>query len=178
MKLILLFILVTHGTAGLVPNKKGWLTSNDFLSHCHYASTANQPRSLLANPSIDDDSYYDGDQPAPESMDPLQAIDCSNQCPPHWNEPVLQQKQTLVYPTSASVSLKCPYRAKPKARITWFKDGQLFTPELQELVSDNVTGLLVCELPRFALVRHRWANVEYLQSDDVRCRNVQMPRWE
>ena len=88
-------------------------------------------------------------------MDPFQAIDCSIQCPPHWNEPVLQQKQTLVYPTSASVSLKCPYHAKPKARISWFKDEHLFTPELQELVSDTVIRMLDCEISRFALVLHR-----------------------
>jgi len=65
----------------------------------------------------------------------LQIFDCSIQCPPHWIEPILQQKQTLVYPTSAFVSFKCPYNAKPQAKITWFKDGQIFTPELYDLVN-------------------------------------------
>jgi hypothetical protein len=54
----------------------------------------------------------------------------------HIGEPVLQQKQTLVYPTSASISFKCPYNAKPKAKLTWLKDGQLFIPELIELVKE------------------------------------------
>ncbi|UJR21112.1 hypothetical protein I4U23_024212 [Adineta vaga] len=86
----------------------------------------------------DDDAYYDGDQNGAVRVDLFQTIDCSIQCPPHWIEPVLQHKQTLVYPTSASVSLKCPYDAKPKAKITWFKDGQVFLPELYELFSiDN-----------------------------------------
>ncbi|CAF3929533.1 unnamed protein product [Rotaria sordida] len=44
-----------------------------------------------------------------------------------------------VYPTSALVSLKCPYNAKPKAKLTWFKDEQVFSPELYELFSvDNI----------------------------------------
>ncbi|CAF1499751.1 unnamed protein product, partial [Rotaria sordida] len=43
------------------------------------------------------------------------------------------------YPTSALVSLKCPYNAKPKAKLTWFKDEQVFSPELYELFSvDNI----------------------------------------
>ncbi|CAF1652721.1 unnamed protein product, partial [Adineta ricciae] len=83
----------------------------------------------------DDDAYYDGDQNGAVRVNLFQTLDCSIQCPPHWIEPVLQQRQTLVYPTSASVSLKCPYEAKPKAKITWFKDGQLFLPELYELFS-------------------------------------------
>jgi hypothetical protein len=87
--------------------------------------------------SIDtDDAYYDGDQQEPVRVDLFQTIDCSIQCPPYWTEPVLQQKQTLVYPTSASVSLKCPYNAKPKAKLTWYKDGQIFLPELYELVKE------------------------------------------
>ena len=84
----------------------------------------------------DDDSYYDGDQNDAVRVNLFQTLDCSIQCPPHWIEPVVQQRQTLVYPTSASVSLKCPYDAKPKAKITWFKDGQLFLPELYELVNE------------------------------------------
>ena len=83
-----------------------------------------------------DDAYYDGDQQEPVRVNLLQTIDCTNQCPPFWTEPVLQQKQTLVYPTSASVSLKCPYQAKPTARIRWFKDGHIFQPELDELVRE------------------------------------------
>ncbi len=82
----------------------------------------------------DDDAYYDGDQQEPIHVDLFHTTDCSTQCSPYWIEPVLQQKQTLVYPTSASISLKCPYQAKPKAKITWFKDGHLFLPELYELV--------------------------------------------
>jgi len=31
--------------------------------------------------------------------------------------------------------LKCPYQAKPKAKITWFKDGNIFAPELIEWVN-------------------------------------------
>lgn len=81
-----------------------------------------------------DDSYYDGDQQEPVHVSLIQTIDCSNECPPHWTEPIIQQKQTLVYPTSASVSLKCPYEAKPTATIIWFKDGQIFSPELYDLV--------------------------------------------
>jgi hypothetical protein len=69
-------------------------------------------------------------------MELFQPIDCSIQCPPYWTEPVLQQKQTLVYPTSASISFKCPYNAKPTAKLTWIKDGQIFTPELIELVKE------------------------------------------
>ncbi|CAF1052258.1 unnamed protein product [Adineta steineri] len=85
-----------------------------------------------------DDAYYDGDQQDPIQVDLFQTIDCSMQCSPHWTEPVIQQKQTLVYPTSASVSLKCPYEAKPKGKLTWYKDGQIFRPELYELFSiDN-----------------------------------------
>lgn len=84
-----------------------------------------------------DDAYYDGDQQEPVRVNLLQTIDCSNQCPPFWTEPVLQHKQTLVFPTSASVSLKCPYYAKPTARITWWKDGQIFQPELYELVGEE-----------------------------------------
>ena len=87
------------------------------------------------NPSLDDDAYYDGDQQIPQKLQLIQPIDCSIQCPPYWTEPVLQQKQTLVYPTSASVSFKCPYQAKPKAKITWLKDGYVFVPELIELVN-------------------------------------------
>jgi hypothetical protein len=71
-------------------------------------------------------------------MESSQPIDCSIQCPPYWTEPVLQQKQTLVYPTSASISFKCPYNSKPKAKITWLKDGQIFTPELVEYVKTNL----------------------------------------
>ncbi|CAF0926691.1 unnamed protein product [Rotaria sp. Silwood1] len=89
----------------------------------------------LINSSFLDDAYYDGDQQTPQQIEYFQAINCSIQCIPHWFEPVLSQKQTLVYPTSASISLKCPYRAKPKAKITWFKDGQIFIPELIELFS-------------------------------------------
>ncbi|CAF4156007.1 unnamed protein product [Rotaria socialis] len=104
----------------------------------------------------DDDAYYDGDQQEPVHVNLLQTIDCSYRCPPYWSEPILQQKQTLVYPTSAFVSLKCPYNAKPKAKITWFKDGKLFSPELYEMFSiDNMylniskitmyeTGLYTC----------------------------------
>ncbi|CAF4337836.1 unnamed protein product, partial [Rotaria sordida] len=54
--------------------------------------------------SIDDDAYYDGDQQEPVHVNLLQTIDCTSQCPPYWIEPILQQKQTLVYPTSAFVS--------------------------------------------------------------------------
>ena len=87
--------------------------------------------------SVDqEDAYYDGDQQEPVRVDLFQTFDCSIQCPPYWTEPVLQQKQSLVYPTSASVSLKCPYNAKPKAKITWYKDGQVFLPELYELVRE------------------------------------------
>ncbi|CAF3824726.1 unnamed protein product, partial [Rotaria magnacalcarata] len=89
------------------------------------------------NSSGYDDAYYDGDQQVPQSAEDFQAIDCSIQCSPHWIEPVIQQKQTLVYPTSASIQLKCPYRAKPKAKITWLKDGHIFAPELAELFSIN-----------------------------------------
>lgn len=88
----------------------------------------------LVNLPIYDDAYYDGDQQAPQSIELLQTMDCSVQCPPHWTEPILQQKQTLVYPTSASIQLRCPYQAKPKAKVTWFKDGHIFEPELTELV--------------------------------------------
>lgn len=91
--------------------------------------------SIFSNPSLDDDAYYDGDQQAPQPMDLFQSIDCSSQCAPYWTEPVLQQKQTLVYPTSASVSFRCPYQAKPKANIIWLKDGHMFVPELSELVT-------------------------------------------
>ncbi|CAF1414355.1 unnamed protein product, partial [Rotaria sordida] len=62
--------------------------------------------------------------------------DCTNQCPPYWTEPILQQKQTLVYPTSAFVSLKCPYNAKSKVKITWFKDEQIFSPRI--FLVDNI----------------------------------------
>jgi len=85
-----------------------------------------------------DDAYYDGDQQEPVHVDLFQTIDCSIQCPPYWTEPVIQEKQALVYPTSASVSLKCPYNAKPKAKITWYKDGQIFLPEIYELVKENL----------------------------------------
>ncbi|CAF0751826.1 unnamed protein product [Adineta steineri] len=90
-------------------------------------------QNAILNPSLDDDAYYDGDQQIPQQLELFQSIDCSSQCAPYWTEPVVQQKQTLVYPTSASVSLKCPYNAKPKAKLTWLKDGHLFTPELTEL---------------------------------------------
>jgi hypothetical protein len=83
---------------------------------------------------LNDDAYYDGDQQAPQQLELFQSIDCSIQCSPYWTEPISQQKQTLVYPTSASISFKCPYQAKPKAKVTWFKDGQIFVPELTELV--------------------------------------------
>ena len=42
--------------------------------------------------SIDDDAYYDGDQQEPVHVNLLQTIDCTNQCPPYWTEPILQQK--------------------------------------------------------------------------------------
>ena len=84
---------------------------------------------------MNDDAYYDGDLQMPESTNIKENIDCSIQCPPHWTEPVLQQQQALVFPTSASVSLKCSFHAKPKAKVTWLKDGHPFSPELQELVS-------------------------------------------
>ncbi len=87
------------------------------------------------NPSLDDDSYYDGDQQTSQQFELFQTVDCSSQCAPHWIEPVVQQKQSLVYPTSASVSFKCAYEAKPKAKITWLKDGHIFVPELTELVN-------------------------------------------
>ncbi|CAF4584686.1 unnamed protein product [Rotaria socialis] len=89
------------------------------------------------NPSNYEDAYYDGDQQILQPVEDFQTIDCSIQCSPHWIEPVIQQKQTLVYPTSASIQLKCPYRAKPKAKITWLKDGHIFAPELAELFSIN-----------------------------------------
>lgn len=91
---------------------------------------------ILASDDFDD-AYYDGDQQEPVRVNLLQTIDCTHQCPPFWIEPVLQHKQTLVYPTSASVSLKCPYQAKPTASIRWFKDGHLFQPEFDELVSEE-----------------------------------------
>jgi hypothetical protein len=83
---------------------------------------------------VDDDAYYDGDQQLPSQTEYFLPIDCSTQCPPYWTEPVAQ-KQSLVYPTSASVSFKCPYQAKPKGKITWLKDGNVFVPELTELVN-------------------------------------------
>jgi hypothetical protein len=90
----------------------------------------------ISKTSIDnDDAYYDGDQQAPGEIDLSQTIDCSTQCQPYWTEPVIPQKQALVYPTSASVLLECPYHAKPKAKLTWYKDGHIFTPELPELVN-------------------------------------------
>jgi hypothetical protein len=91
--------------------------------------------SFLKSSITDDDAYYDGDQQASSQIEYVQSIDCSIQCPPYWTEPVVQQKQTLVYPTSASVSFKCPYQAKPKAKLTWMKDGNVFIPELIELVN-------------------------------------------
>lgn len=91
----------------------------------------------ILNPSFNDDAYYDGDQQAPQEIELSQSIDCSIQCSPYWIEPVLQQKQTSVYPTSASVSFKCPYEAKPKAKLIWLKDGHPFQPELTELVKEN-----------------------------------------
>ncbi|CAF1581702.1 unnamed protein product [Adineta ricciae] len=97
------------------------------------AKKLNDNQDFISNPSFDEDAYYDGDREAPQQIEPSHLIDCSIQCPPYWTEPVVQQKQTLVYPTSATVSLKCPYQAKPRAKITWLKDGQLFTPELTEL---------------------------------------------
>ena len=93
-----------------------------------------QVPNIFSEPSVNNDDYYDGDQQPPKIVDLIQSPDCSSQCQPHWIEPVLQQKQTLVYPTSASVSFKCPYHAKPKPNITWYKDGQVFLPELIELV--------------------------------------------
>lgn len=93
----------------------------------------NEP--ILANEI--DDAYYDGDQQELVHVNLFQTLDCSNQCPPHWIEPVIQQKQTLVYPASAFISLKCPFYAKPKAKITWYKDGQIFLPELYDLVTKN-----------------------------------------
>ena len=92
----------------------------------------------VLNPSLDDDNYYDGDQQIPQQVELFQSIDCTSQCPPYWIEPVLQQKQSLVYPTSASISLKCPYNAKPKAKVTWLKDGHIFSPELIELVKEII----------------------------------------
>jgi len=88
----------------------------------------------ISNPSHDDEAYYDGDQQILQQNDLFQSVDCSIQCPPHWTEPVVQQTQSLVYPTSASISFKCPYYAKPNAKITWIKDGYIFSPELTELV--------------------------------------------
>jgi hypothetical protein len=93
--------------------------------------------SFLKSSITDDDAYYDGDQQASSQIEYVQSIDCSIQCPPYWTEPVVQQKQTLVYPTSASVSFKCPYQAKPKAKLTWMKDGNVFIPELIELFTIN-----------------------------------------
>ena len=98
---------------------------------------ATDKQNSIPNPSVDDDAYYDGDQQISQQTELFQSIDCSIQCPPYWTEPVLQQKQSLVYPTSASISLKCPYQAKPKAKITWMKDGYIFSPELIELVKEK-----------------------------------------
>ena len=84
--------------------------------------------------SFDDEIYYDGDQYSSRQFQYFSSKNCSIQCSPHWIEPILQQQQTLVYPTSASVPLKCSYQAKPKAKITWYKDGHIFSPELTELV--------------------------------------------
>ncbi|CAF0798978.1 unnamed protein product [Rotaria sordida] len=95
----------------------------------------NEIQDSFINPPLDDDVYYDGDQQRPQQVEYFHSINCSIQCPPHWIEPVAQQTQTLVYPTSASISLKCPYQAKPKAKITWVKDGHIFVPELIELFS-------------------------------------------
>lgn len=92
-----------------------------------------------------DDSYYDGDQQEPVHVSLVQTIDCSYQCPPHWTEPILQKKQTLVYPTSASVSMKCPFMAKPRANVTWLKDGQIYSPELYEFVSESMIDLFACD---------------------------------
>lgn len=99
-------------------------------------------------------------------------MDCSVRCPPHWIEPVVQQRQTLVFPTSASVSLKCPYMAKPQAKITWFKDGQLFSPELYELVK-NVRERDHQVFVWF-LVFYRSSLLQHLESDDVRRRHLHM----
>ena len=87
--------------------------------------------------SFDEDAYYDGDQQVPELFTMAKKIDCSIQCPPYWTEPVLQHRQSLVYPTSAFVSLRCPFEAKPKAKVTWLKSGQIFTPDLPDLVNEN-----------------------------------------
>ncbi|CAF2821688.1 unnamed protein product [Rotaria sp. Silwood2] len=106
-----------------------------FILLIHIINVFSNKKSIVFQESLDDDAYYDGDQQEPVHVNLLQTIDCSNQCPPYWTEPILQQKQTLVYPTSAFVSLKCPYNAKPKAKITWFKDEQIFSPELFELFS-------------------------------------------
>lgn len=86
---------------------------------------------------VDDDAYYDGDQQIPEQIGSSINLDCSIQCQPYWTEPVLQLKQTLVFPTSAEVSFVCPFHAKPRAKVTWLKDGHIFTPELDEIVCLN-----------------------------------------
>ncbi len=101
--------------------------------HLIWSIETDNPNSI-SNPSHDDEAYYDGDQQILQQNDLFQSVDCSIQCPPHWTEPVVQQTQSLVYPTSASISFKCPYYAKPNAKITWIKDGYIFSPELTELV--------------------------------------------
>ena len=125
----------------------------------------------------EDDVYYDGDQQEPAHVDLFQTIDCSIQCPPYWTEPLFQEKQTLVYPTSASVSLKCPYNAKPKAKLTWYKDGQIFLPELYQLVGQWSIDLHFDSLS-FILVFNRSNLSEYFQSDHVRSRIISMCRRE
>ena len=103
--------------------------------------------------TLDDDSYYDGDQQEPFQVNLVERMDCSIQCPPHWIEPVLQNKQTLVYPTSASISMKCPFYAKPAATTIWLKDGEIFSPELYDLVrrSNSLTRIYSNEFLFFSV---------------------------
>ena len=57
------------------------------------SSIAIEIQDPFLNPSINnDDAYYDGDQQELVHVDLLQTIDCTNQCPPYWTEPILQQK--------------------------------------------------------------------------------------
>lgn len=112
----------------------------------YYIYVATETQEPILNPSLNDDAYYDGDQQSPQEIEFSQPLDCSIQCPPYWTEPVIQQKQTLVFPTSASISFKCPYNAKPKAKLTWLKDGYPFAPELTELVKNKIYILYSIEI--------------------------------
>ena len=145
--LLILVLLVTIITAASPSAKQREWWRRCFSSDQHCSLAAKSPS------SFDEDAYYDGDLQAPELPILPKKVDCSVQCAPQWTEPVLQYRQSLVYPTSAVVSLRCPFEAKPKAKVTWLKDGQLFTPDLPELVTQRSTSfrLTAFVLHRFSL---------------------------